>query len=600
MKTTHYTPAEHTSLPTEPGIYKFHNQQDTIIYIGKAKNIRKRVSNYFNNTKTLHIKTHRMITNIHTITCTIVNNEHDALILENNLIKQHQPRYNILLKDGKTYPYLCITQEPFPQLLTTRKKTPSLGQYYGPFISTKHLEKIEKLIRYLYPIRRCHYKLTPNTINANKYKVCLEYHIGNCLGPCTKLQTQEAYNKMIQQVTHILKGNFQTIKQLLKQEMLTAAKTHQYQKAQQYKEKIQAIQDYQAHSILAQPRLGTLDILVTLTHNPHTFVSYFHIKKGIATFTQTLTLQKKLEETDEDIPSIALLHFRQKTDSTAKTILTNTPITTPPNNTKVIIPKTGDKYKLIQLALKNAYLAQKEHQNKTTKQQNNNILQLLQKDLNLKKPPQHIECFDNSNLQGTNPVAGMVCYKNGKPSKKDYRHFHIKTVIGPDDFASMREIIQRRYQHLITENKPLPNLIIIDGGKGQLSAAYTTLQNLALHEKIEIIAIAKKQEFIYTPNNPAPIIISKKSPSLKLLQHIRNNTHDFAIQFHRKTRKKNTLKSQLQTIPTFGPKTIQKLLTTFHSIQNIKQTPTENLINTIGQKKTQLLLTHLHNTPKTP
>ena len=594
MEQTRYQTTEHHRLPPSPGVYTFYNKEGALLYVGKANNLKKRVASYFNKQKNHLIKTRKMVGNIASIGCVVVNEEYDALILENNLIKKHQPRYNVLLKDGKTFPYLCLTNERFPRLIVTRQKHPSFGEYFGPFTSTTHLARVEELIRYLFPLRICQYNLSQENIRKKKFKVCLAYHIGNCMGPCAGLQDETSYNNIIEQVKHILKGNFQLIKKLLKEEMLAQAGAHNFKKAQAYKEKIAAITNYQARSLLIHPRFGDFDIIVLLKQAQEAFISYFYVEKGMLIFAQTFTIEKKLDEQDTDLLSRALLHFREKSKSNATTILTNHAISTLPSKAKALIPQIGDRRKLVDLAMKNAFLAQKKHQNKKVKKLTGNhaTLQLLQQDLQLKQLPTHIECFDNSNLQGTHPVAGMVCFKNGRPAKRDYRLFHIKTVVGPDDFASMQEVVKRRYARLAKDGLPLPNLIVIDGGKGQLGMAVKALKEVGVYDEVDIIAIAKKLETIFKPNDPLPIFMPKKSPGLKMIQRIRNAVHDFALRFHKKTRQSSALRSELEDIPGFGPQTIRTLFQKFGSVKNMLNASQTALKVAIGAQKANAFHAH--------
>lgn len=595
MEATTYTPKDTHLLPTQPGVYRFYNKQDALIYVGKAKNIKKRVSSYFSNAKQHNLKTCRMVAEIAAIAFTIVNSEYEALLLENNLIKKSQPRYNILLKDGKTYPYLCITKERFPRVTPTRKVSPQLGQYYGPFTDLRAMHRILALIKQLYPLRTCAYNLEAANIRKAKFKVCLEYHIGNCKGPCEGLQDEESYNQDIAQVEYLLKGHLNAVKKDLREKMHQAAQVLAYEEAQACKEKIDALTTYQVKSLVINPKVGDLDVFGMVSDNQSAFVNYLQIKNGAITFTQTVELKKKLEEEDSNLLPLVIVHFREKYSSPATEVLTNLPLSIDLNALKVTVPKIGDKKKLVMLAMKNALFFKQERviQNANYQKKGNKTLLLLQQDLQLQRLPLHIECFDNSNTQGSYPVAAMVCFKNGKPARSEYRHFNIKTVTGPDDFASMREVVHRRYKRLIEEKKDLPDLIVIDGGKGQLSAAVTSLKAVGIYGQVPVIGIAKRLEEIYYPGDPYPIHISKQSASLKLIQHIRNEAHRFAISFHRDKRSKNSLQSELEAIPGIGPKTIDKLLLHFKSIANIKTASTAALAQQIGDKRAAMLKAHL-------
>ena len=550
MKVTQYTPATIQHLPTQPGVYRFYNTAQKLIYIGKAKNIKKRVSSYFNRNQNNSLKTQKMVAEIKTIEFTIVNAEYEALLLENNLIKKNQPRYNILLRDDKTYPYLCVTNERFPRIITTRRVIQKLGRYYGPFTNVKAMRQVLALIKSLYTLRTCTYNLSEKNIRQGKFKVCLAYHIGNCKGPCEGLQDEEDYQKDTLQAEHILKGNLHKVKLFFKEKMQQASVSLAFEKAQAYKEKLEALEKYQAKSLIVNPKITDLDVFGIVSDEQAAFVSYLKIKNGTITFTQTVEIKKKLNEKDHEILPLVIFNFRERYRSDAPEVLTNTPIELALDAVKVIVPKIGDKKKLIELTVRNALFFKKERfqSQASYKDRTNKPLLLLQQELQLNNLPLRIECFDNSNIQGSNPVASMVCFKNGKPAKREYRHFTIKTVTGPDDFASMREVVLRRYKRLVEGAQELPDLIVIDGGKGQLSAAVQSLKKIGIYGKVVVIGIAKKLEEIYYPEDPYPMHISKKSPSLKLLQRIRDEAHRFAITFHRNKRSKASLQSQLEEI----------------------------------------------------
>lgn len=595
MKATRYTPQDLSLLATQPGVYRFYNKEEKLIYVGKAKNIKKRVSSYFTHTKQHNLKTRRMVAEIVSIEFTIVNSEYEALLLENNLIKKSQPRYNILLKDGKTFPYICITKERFPRVIPTRKVSPQGGQYYGPFTDLKAMYRILELIKQLYAIRTCTYNLSKENIQKSKFKVCLEYHLGNCKGPCEGLQTEEIYQQDIAQIEYLLKGNMNAVKKAFTTEMHQAAQAMAYEEAQICKEKLDALAAYQAKSLVINPKVGDLDVFGMVSDEQAAFVSYLQIKSGAITFTQTVELKKKLDEADNDVLPLVILRFREQYHGQAPEVLTNLSLSPALNDVTLTMPKIGDKKKLVDIAVKNALFFKQERFLRKVNEQpkENRTLLLLQQDLQLKSLPVHIECFDNSNIQGSSPVAAMVCFKNGKPAKREYRHFHIKTVTGPDDFASMREVVYRRYKRLVEEEQALPDLIVIDGGKGQLSAAVTALKSVGIYGQIPVIGIAKRLEELYYPNDPYPIHISKQSPSLKLLQQLRNEAHRFAITFHRNTRSKASLHSELASIPGIGPKTIDKLLQHFKSVKNIRTASLAALGEQIGDKKATLLKAHL-------
>ena len=591
MEATKCTPKAIHLIADQPGVYRFYNKKNELIYVGKAKNIKKRVSSYFSNAKQHNLKTRKMVTEITAIAFTIMNSEYEALLLENNLIKKNQPRYNILLKDGRTYPYLCITQERFPKVISTRIVSPQLGQYYGPFTDLRAMYRILALIKQLYPLRTCAYNLAEANVSKGKFKVCLEYHIGNCKGPCAGLQDEESYNQDIAQIEYLLKGHLNTIKKNLKEKMCQATQALAYEEAQAYKDKLDALTTYQAKSLVINPKVGDLDVFGMVSDNEAAFVSYLQIKNGSITFTQTVELKKKLEEDDNDLLPLVILNFREKYNSEAIEVLTNLPLSIDLDAVTLAVPKIGDKKKLVMLAIKNALFFKKERfiKNERYPKKGEKTLLLLQQDLQLQHLPIHIECFDNSNIQGKYPVAAMVCFKDGKPARNEYRHFNINTVIGPDDFASMSEVVHRRYKRLTEEKKDLPDLIVIDGGKGQLSAAVASLKVVGIYGQVPIIGIAKRLEEIYYPGDPYPIHINKQSASLKLIQQIRNEAHRFAISFHRNKRSKDSLQSALEAIPGIGPKTIDKLLLHFKSVKNIKEASTVALAQQVGHKKAALL-----------
>ena len=591
INSNQYLPNEINTLPDSPGVYRFYNKNKILIYVGKAKNIKKRVTNYFNNSKQHNIKTQRLVEEICSIEFTIVNSEYEALLLENNIIKSSQPKYNILLKDDKTYPYISIIKERFPRVIPNRNISMGFGRHYGPFTSSKVMYQFIEFIKSLYPLRTCNYNLSEKNIQSAKFKPCLEYHIGNCDAPCIAKQTEESYNNTITQVEHILKGNFGFAKKEFKEKMLLASKNMEYEKAQQYKEKLDTLEAYQAKSLVINPQTGDLDVFAIISDEGIAFVSYIKIKSGAIMFARTIELAKKLEESDNDILQLVIVDFIGRYSSQAKEILCNIPLLVDIPNICITIPQVGDKKKLVMLAMENVLFAKKDW---LMKQSNNeaspkHALLMLQKDLQLKKPPTHIECFDNSNICGTNPVAAMVCFKNGEPAKRDYRHFDIKTVSGPNDFASMREVVFRRYSALLEDNITLPDLIVVDGGKGQLSAAIDALKELNIYEQVQIISIAKKLEEIFIPGDSNALHISKKSASLKLLQRIRNEAHRFAIKFHRNKRSKNSLHSALEDIPGIGVKTIEKLLLHFKSLDGIKKATIEEVSSIVGKKAVDIV-----------
>lgn len=588
------------SIPHLPGVYRFLDESDTILYVGKAKDLRNRLSNYFGDKKQLSHKTRVLTRNATRIEFTIVETEHDALLMENTFIKKFQPRYNVSLKDGKSYSYIVIKNEKFPRVFFTRKVIRDGSQYFGPYTSKGRVKIIFDVVKKLFPLRTCSYQFTDENLKENKFKVCLEYHIKNCMGPCERLESEEDYNKKIDQIRHILKGNFSKVRDFIGLQMEMAAEQLNFELAQQFKEKLSLLDDYQAKSTVVSNTIKDLDVFTIRSDEKMAFVNYLKIVDGALINTDTLEIEKKLEEEEDvDILNYVIPEVRERYQSISPEIATTLPVTLT-EEIVLTIPKIGDKKKLIELSLRNLdyYITQKrksesERKNKQTPAER--ILTTLKDDLRMKDIPLHIECFDNSNIQGTNPVASCVVFKNAKPSKKDYRHFKIKTVEGPNDFASMEEVVYRRYSRLLEENEPLPNLVIIDGGKGQLGAAVKSLQKLELVNKLVVVGIAKRLEEIFFPEDPIPLYINKKSESLKLIQHCRNEAHRFALGFHRDLRSKNFLNSELTSIPGIGDKTTQKLISHFGSVKKIREANAEELEALVGSKITNTLLSYFKN-----
>jgi excinuclease ABC subunit C len=591
MQSSSYLPSEHLSLPDQPGVYKYFNEENELIYVGKAKSLKKRVSSYFNKNTGVNLKTKRMVKEIRNIEITLVNSEFDALLLENNLIKLSQPKYNILLRDDKTYPYLLVTKENFPRIFQTRKMIPKRGTYYGPFASVKAMNNVLDLIRELFTIRTCKLDLSPYKVAEGKYKVCLEYHIGNCKGPCIGLQKESDYLTDLEQAKHILKGNLGQAKSYFKNEMQILAENLEFEKAQKMKEKLDSLEKYQAKSLITSPSIKNLDVCTIVTDEQTAYVNYMRIKNGSLITSKNVELKKKLDESPEELLITALIRLQDQFHSDAEEILLNIELSEPIEGLNVFTPKIGDKKKLIELSYKNALFYKKEKAlliglNLDKKDR---VIRQLQNDLSLQDIPDHIECFDNSNIQGTNPVASMVCFLNGKPAVKEYRHYHIKTVQGPDDFASMKEVVGRRYKRLLEEGKPMPKLVVIDGGKGQLSSAIEALHELGIYGQMPIIGIAKRLEEIYFPGDSYPIHIDKKSESLRLLQRIRDEAHRFAITFHRNVRSKNAFGTQLTAIPSIGENTADKLLSHFKSVKKISEASEAEVSKIIGASKAKAL-----------
>ena len=580
-----------SQLPTQPGVYKYYNKNEELIYVGKAKNIKKRVSSYFNKSNQHNRKTLRLVSEILKIDYTIAHSEFDALLLENNLIKQNQPKYNILLKDDKSFPYICVLKERFPRIISTRRVDHSKGTYFGPYSSVVAMNNVLDLIRKLYTIRTCKYNLSEKNIETGKFKTCLEYHIGNCKGPCEGLQSESSYNEDIVQAKHLLSSNSSFTKRYFTEKMNAHAQATEFELAQQYKDKLDLLNKFQTKTMVVNSQESNLDIFSITSDEKHAYINYLRINNGMLNFTQTTEIKKKLNEDDSQLLSQYAFDIRQQVGSTSKTILSNISITSLSEDTKNIVPQIGEKKKLVSMSIKNVLHFKKDRlqQKEKIKGRNNEVITLLQKELKLLSPPDHIECFDNSNIQGTNPVAAMVCFKNGKPSKKDYRHYNIKTVIGPDDFASMYEVVKRRYSRLIDENKKLPKLVLIDGGKGQLSSAVSALKDIDLYGKIPIIGIAKRLEEIYFPEDQYPLHISKKSSSLKLLQRLRDEAHRFAITFHRQKRSINSFNTVLEEIPGVGSKTADTLLKVYKSVSKIKLASQKELAEIVGEKKAEVI-----------
>lgn len=585
-----FTTDEVKKLPSKPGIYKFISHKNELIYVGKAKDLKKRVSSYFQRNVHTGRKTRKLIEETSRIDITIVNSEFDAFLLENTLIKENQPKYNILLKDDKTFPYICVTNERFSRVISTRKKYPDSGKYFGPYASVRAMNNVLDLIRNLYHIRTCKLALSEQNIEKGKFKVCLEYHIGKCLGPCEALQTEENYNHEVEQVINILKGDLKPVRQYFARRMTEYAEKLEFEKAEFEKQRILLLDKFQSRSVVVNPNVTNIDVFSVVSDEKKAYINYLKIQSGAIHHTYNIEVTKKLEETNQEILSLWIIELRNKFDSQADEILVNTEINED-IGVRLILPKRGDKRKLVELSLKNAlYFKKEKSETKPVKKSADQfVLNRLKDDLQLKSVPLHIECFDNSNIQGYNPVASMVCFRNGKPFKKDYRKFNVRTVQGPDDFASMREIIYRRYYRLIKENLSLPDLIVIDGGKGQLNAAISSLKKLDLYGAIPVVGIAKKLEEIYFPEDEIPLYIDKKSPSLKLLQQIRNEAHRFAITFHRQKRSSASLQSKLDTIEGIGDKTKNKLLLQYKSLKKISETDSEEIIKLIGKGRANIL-----------
>ena len=581
-------------LPDSPGVYRYFDSKEKIIYVGKAKNLKNRVRSYFNTKKHDYAKTRVLVSRIHDIKYIVTSNEYDALLLENTLIKKHQPRYNILLKDDKTYPYICIKKERFSRVFLTRNRIKDGSEYLGPFTSVKVVKILLNLIKEIYPIRSCNYNLSQENIDAEKFKVCLDYHLGKCLGPCEGFQSIESYNQNLAQIRQILKGNTKEVIDLLKTQMMEFSEELEFEKAQKIKKKIELLSDYQAKSTVVNPKINDVDVFTIDSDVNAGYVNFIKVINGTVIQSSTLEIKKKLDESNEEMLQLAILELRTKFNSKSRTVFTNIPVEYElDENVKMVVPQKGDKKKLIDFSLSNVR-QYKFDKLKTLKivdpdRHANRIVDQIQKDLRLKEKPIHIECFDNSNFHGTNAVAACVVFKNAKPSKKDYRHFNIKTVEGPDDFASMEEVVYRRYKRLLDENQPLPQLVIVDGGKGQLSSGVKALKDLGLFGRIAIVGIAKRLEEIYFPGDSIPLYIDKKSESLKTIQHLRNEAHRFGITHHRNKRSKNAFGTELTEIQGIGEKSAKTLLKQFGSLLKVKKASDEQLLEVINQKQLRAL-----------
>lgn len=585
------------TLPHEAGVYQYYDKDNTLIYVGKAKDIKKRVSSYF----TKHHdygKTRVLVKNIAAVKHIVVTTETDALLLENNLIKKHQPKYNVLLKDDKSYPWICLKNERFPRVFSTRRVIKDGSEYFGPYTSMKTVKTLLDLIKGLYQLRTCNYHLSKNKIEAGKYKRCLEFHLGNCKGACEGLETETSYNANITAIRQILKGNFKDSLQQFRQQMQQFADNMQFEDAQKIKEKLDILENYQAKSTIVNPKISNVDVFSIVSDETYAYINFLQLSYGSIIRSHTLELKKKLQETDKALLEIAITEIRQRFNSNSKEIFVPFAVNIG-ENLKVTIPKLGDKKKLLDLSTRNAkyFRLDKLKQIKIVDPDRhaNRIMAQMKADLRLSEEPRHIECFDNSNIQGTNPVAACVVFKNGKPSKKDYRHFNIKTVKGPDDFASMEEVVYRRYKRLLAEAQPLPQLIIIDGGKGQLSSALKSLDSLGLRGKIAIIGIAKRLEELFYPNDPIPLYLDKKSETLKIIQQLRNEAHRFGIEHHRNKRSKGALKTELENINGIGEQTIISLMKHFKSVKRIANAKVDELEAVVGVAKANKIYNYYHN-----
>lgn len=585
-------PLQISTLPDGPGVYQYYDTNEKLLYVGKAKNLKKRVSSYFTKQHD-NARTRLLVRRIKNIKHIVVATETDALLLENNLIKKYQPKYNVLLKDDKSYPWICIKNERFPRVFPTRRFIKDGSEYFGPYTSMKTVHTLLDLIKGLYPLRTCNYDLAEEKIRAGKYKVCLEYHLGNCAGPCEGHHSEKAYHENIEAIRNIIKGNFKESLGDFKQQMKQFSEALQFEDAQRVKEKIDVLENYQAKSTVVNPKINNVDVFSIVSDETYAYVNYLQLSFGSIIRSHTLEIKKKLEETDKELLELAVVELRQRFNSQSKQLYVPFKIEAEAG-VKLHIPKLGDKKKILDMSLRNAkyYRMERFKQAKIVDpdRHEKRIMSQMKKDLRLTEEPRHIECFDNSNIQGANPVAACVVFKNGKPSKKDYRKFHIKTVEGPDDYASMEEVVYRRYKRLKEEEQPLPQLIIIDGGKGQLSSALKSLEKLELRGKIAIVGIAKRLEELFYPDDPIPLYLDKKSETLKIIQQLRNEAHRFGITFHRDKRSKEALESGLEAIPGIGEKTIVALLKKFKSTKRVERASFEELEQVVGATRAKKIV----------
>jgi excinuclease ABC subunit C len=584
------------TLPHQPGVYQYFDNDENLIYVGKAKNIKKRVSSYFTKNHE-YGKTRVLVKNIKSIKHIVVETENDALLLENNLIKKYQPKYNVMLKDDKSYPWICVKNERFPRIFPTRRVIKDGSEYFGPYTSMKTVKTLLGLIKGLYQLRTCNYHLSEPKIEAGKYKVCLEFHLGNCKGACEGKETEEEYHSNIKAIREILKGNFKDSLQQFRKQMRVHAQNMEFEDAQKIKEKLEILENYQSKSTVVNPKISNVDVFSIVSDETYAYINFLQLSYGSIIRSHTLELKKKLQESDKELLELAITEIRQRFNSNSKEIYVSTMVDLG-EDVKVTIPKLGDKKSIVDLSKRNAmyYRMDKLKQIKIVDPDRhaNRIMAQMKADLRLSEEPRHIECFDNSNIQGTNPVAACVVFKNGKPSKKDYRHFNIKTVEGSDDFASMEEVVHRRYKRLLEEDAPLPQLIIIDGGKGQLSSALKSLNLLGLRGKIAIIGIAKRLEELFYPDDPIPLYLDKKSETLKIIQQLRNEAHRFGIEHHRNRRSKSALTTELENISGVGEQTIIDLMKHFKTVKRIANAKLDELENVVGVSRANKIYNYYH------
>lgn len=577
-------------IPRKPGVYQYFDKNNELIYVGKAKDLRNRVASYFVNEHQLNSKTRVLVRKINRIAFTIVDTEIDAWLLENNLIKKHKPRYNVMLKDDKTYPWIVIKNEHFPRIFWTRKYIKDGSRYYGPYASVGMMHIILDMIRELFPLRTCNLNLSPENIAKGKYKICLEYQIGNCKGPCEGYQSEEEYDRNLVDIKDILNGKITVVTNRLKGQMNEAVSALDFEAAQKVKMKLEKLSNYQSKSTVVSSSITNVDVFNIASEDNYAFVNYLKVVHGMVIQTQTLEMKKRLDESEEELLALAIPEFRERFKSTSKEIIVPFDIHIDESNEiKFTVPKAGEKKNLLELSRKNVAYFKKErmlqYEKLNPEVKTERVLKQMQKDLRMNVLPQHIECFDNSNIQGNYPVSAIVVFKDAKPSKKDYRHFNVKTVVGPNDFATMEEAVFRRYRRLLDEDQQLPQLIVIDGGKGQLAAAMKSLTLLGIEKKVTVIGIAKRLEEIYYPGDQYPLYLDKKSETLKIIQHLRDEAHRFGITFHRNQRSKKTFVSELENIAGIGKVTVEKLLKKFKSTKKVKEASDEELSKVLTRKQ---------------
>jgi excinuclease ABC subunit C len=597
-KATEHVAAAVSMLPDDPGIYQFLNKEGQIIYVGKAKNLKKRVSSYFNKEHHDSGKTEVLLRHISDVKYMVVETEEDALLLENSLIKKHQPKYNVLLKDDKTFPWIVIRNERFPRIHYTRKLVRDGSFYFGPYTNMKMVYALIELVNGIFKLRNCNLVLSEENITKRKFRVCLEYQIGNCLGPCEGFQSEAEYNDSIRQIREILKGNIQSVIAYLDQTMRDHASKHQFEKAHEIKENIALLEQYRSKSVVVSPTIHNVDVFTIIDRDKSAFVNFLHISNGSIIQTHTAELRKKLDEPLEELLSIAINDIRIRYSSQSREVLVNLEPSAMSPGVHFVVPKIGDKKHLVSLSLKNLmyYIREQElrHDKLDPAHRVDRLMTQMMKDLRLKEQPRHIECFDNSNFQGAFPVGAMSVFRDGRASKTEYRHFNIKTVEGPDDFASMEEVITRRYSRLLEEQSPLPQLIVVDGGKGQLSAAVKALDALGIYGKTAVIGIAKKLEEIYFPGDSIPVYLDKKGETLRIIQQLRDEVHRFGITHHRNRRSKQFTDSELATIKGVGETTAMDLLRHFRSVKKVKEASLSELTDVVGKSKGKLVFEHYH------